>query len=109
MSLAGKTHLVFWIKAINENVPAWQGPQPIITLYESDQKFAVLTPKDDFLSSRPNNEEREGWSYFVVPFAGNEQWERTGDVPATLNYVTIGCDSWGAPPLRIWLDGMSIR
>jgi parallel beta-helix repeat protein len=109
VSLAGKTQIVFWIKAINENVPAWQGPQPIITLYESEQQFAVLTPKTDFLSSRPNNEEREGWSYFVVPLAGNEQWERTGAVPATLNYVTISCDSWGAPPLRIWLDGMSIR
>ena len=48
VSLAGKTHIVFWIKAINENVPAWQGPQPIITLYESDQKFAVLTPKERF-------------------------------------------------------------
>jgi hypothetical protein len=90
-------------------VPAWQGPQPIITLYESEQKFATLTPKTDFLSSRPNNEEREGWSYFVVPLAGNAQWERTGAVPVTLNYVTISCDSWGAPPLRIWLDGMSIR
>ena len=73
VSLAGKTHIVFWIKAINENVPAWQGPQPIITLYETDQKFAVLTPKEDFLSARPNNEEREGWSYFAVPLSGNEQ------------------------------------
>ncbi|MHB8969113.1 MAG: NosD domain-containing protein [Pirellulaceae bacterium] len=109
VALAGKTQLVFWIRAINENVPAWQGPQPIITLYESEQKFAVLTPKTDFLSSRPNNEERDGWSYFVVPLAGDEQWERTGDLPVTLNYLTIGCDSWGAPPLQIWIDGMSVR
>ncbi|MHB0958043.1 MAG: right-handed parallel beta-helix repeat-containing protein [Pirellulaceae bacterium] len=109
IALGGKTQLVFWIRALNENVPAWQGPQPIITLYESEQKFAKLTPKVDFLSARPNNEEREGWSYFVVPLAGNEQWERTGELPVTLNYVTIGCDSWGAPPLHIWIDGMSVR
>ncbi len=107
--LAGKTRLVFWIKALNENVPAWQGPQPIVALHESEDQYAVFTPADDLLSSRPNNEEREGWSYFVVPLAGDAQWERTGDLPATLNYVTIGCDSWGAPPLRIWLDGMSIQ
>ena len=106
--LAGKTHLVFWVKAINENVPAWQGPQPIVTLYESEKKSAVLTPKADFMSARPNNEEREGWSYFVVPLAGDEQWERKGGLPATLNYVTIGFDSWGAA-LRIWLDGMSVQ
>jgi len=107
--LAGKTQFVFWIKAINENVPAWQGAQPVVTLYESEERFALFTPKDDLLSSRPNNEEREGWSYFVVPLAGDDRWERTGDLPAKLNYVTIGCDSWGAPPLRIWLDGISVR
>ena len=109
LALTGRTQLVFWIKAINENVPAWQGPQPIVTLYETEETYAVLTPTVDFLSSRPNNEEREGWSYFVVPLAGNEQWELKGDLPATLNYVTIGCDSWDAPPLRLWIDGLSLR
>ena len=44
-----------------------------------------------------------------MPLAGNDKWKREGEVPATLNYLTIGFDSWGAPPLDIWLDGMSIR
>ncbi|MBN2559593.1 MAG: right-handed parallel beta-helix repeat-containing protein [Phycisphaerae bacterium] len=48
LSLEGKKELVFWIKAINENVP-------------------------------------------------------------TLNYLTIAFDSWGAPPLRIWIDGMALK
>jgi hypothetical protein len=109
LPLAGKTRLVFWVKAIDENVPAWQGPQPVVTLYESDAKFALLTPKADLMSGRPNNEDREGWSYLVVPLAGSDQWERKGELPATLNYLTIGFDSWGAPPLWIWLDGMSLR
>ena len=100
---------MFWIKALNENVPAWQGAQPIVTLYESERQFAALKPKKDLLTERPNNEEREGWSYFVVPLAGNEMWERTGELPATLNYVTISVDSWGAPPLHVWIDGMSVR
>lgn len=109
LPLAGKTRLVLWIKARNENVPAWQGPQPIVTLYESEQRFAVLTPQANLMSARPNNEEREGWSYFVVPLAGSEQWERKGELPGTLNYLTLGFDSWDAPPLEIWLDGLSLR
>jgi parallel beta-helix repeat protein len=109
VALAGKKELVFWVKAIDENVPAWQGPQPVVTLYQSEKQFAVLAPKVDFMSARPNNEDREGWSYLVVPLAGSEQWERKGELPATLNWLTIGFDSWGAPPLWIWLDGMSIR
>ena len=109
VSLVGKRELVFWIRATNANLPAWQGPQPIITLHESAETFATLTPTTDLLSARPNNEEREGWTYLVVPLAGNDKWKREGEVPATLNYLTIGFDSWGAPPLDIWLDGMSIR
>jgi parallel beta-helix repeat protein len=107
--LAGKAHLVFWIKAVNENVPAWQGEQPVIELCESATKSAVLVPKVDLMSARPNNEEREGWTYFAVPLAGNEQWQRKGELPATLNWLTIGFDSWGTPPLRIWIDGMGLR
>jgi hypothetical protein len=107
--LAGKTSLVFWVKAINEHVPAWQGLQPVVTLYESEANFAALTPKTDLMSGRPNNEDREGWSYFVVPLAGSPEWDRKGGLPDRLNYVTLGFDSWGAPPLRIWIDGMGLR
>ena len=28
---------------------------------------------------------------------------------ATANWLTIGFDSWGAPPLRIWLDGLAFK
>ena len=107
--LAGKTHLVFWIKAIDENVPAWQDMNPLVTLYESAEKSALLQPAVDLMSQRPNNEEREGWSYFVVPLAGNQLWKRTGPPLAVLNYLTIGFDSWGAPPLQIWIDGMALK
>ena len=40
--LAGKTAVVFWSKYINPIVHAWQGMRPVVTLYETDQKFAVL-------------------------------------------------------------------
>jgi hypothetical protein len=107
--LDGKTHLVFWIKAVNENVPAWQDVNPLVTLYESADKSVVLRPAADFLSQRFNNEEREGWTYFAVPLSGSDVWKREGGPMAVLNYLTIGFDSWGAPPLRIWVDGLALK
>ncbi|HEY3322719.1 MAG TPA: right-handed parallel beta-helix repeat-containing protein [Planctomycetota bacterium] len=114
--LAGKKSLVFWFKGVNENVPAWQDANPIVTLHETEQKFVRLTPKRDLLSAPPYIEAREGWTYFVVPLAGDELWKRdsSAGVPAgaemtTANWLTIGFDSWGAPPLRIWLDGLAFK
>jgi hypothetical protein len=108
-SLEGKTRLVFWFKAINENVPAWQGENPIVTLFASDEIFMRLTPKGDFLSTPPYNEAREGWYYFAVPLAGDGMWQRDGAVLLTANYLSIGVDSWGAPPLRMWIDGLALE
>jgi parallel beta-helix repeat protein len=105
--LAEKTHLVFWIRAINENVPAWQSANPVVTLYESETRSVTLTPTVDLMSQRPNSEEREGWSYFKVPLAGSDLWKREGADLESLNYLTLGFDSWGAPPLRIWIDGLA--
>ena len=108
-SLTDKTRLVFWFKGINENVPAWQDANPIVTLYESDEKFLRLTPHGDLLSTPPYNEAREGWYYFAVPLAGDSQWRREGAAIDTVNWLAIGFDSWGAPPLRIWLDGLALE
>jgi len=107
--LKGKSKLVFWIKFINENVPAWQNANPLVTLYESPSKFTRLEPRRDFLSSPPYNEARDGWTYITVPLAGDDIWKHEGSTIDTLNFLTIGFDSWGAPPLRIWLDGLAIR
>ncbi|RPI85090.1 MAG: PKD domain-containing protein, partial [Planctomycetaceae bacterium] len=52
-SLEGRTHLVFWMRTLNQNVPAWQGENPVITLYESPERVATLTPQGDFLSNPP--------------------------------------------------------
>lgn len=107
--LAGKTRLVFWFKAINEHVPAWQDANPIVTLFESDEEFLRLTATGDFLSQPPCNEAREGWTYFAVPLAGDQRWQREGQDIKTANFVSIGVDSWGAPPLRIWIDGLALE
>ncbi|MGA2035311.1 MAG: right-handed parallel beta-helix repeat-containing protein [Thermoguttaceae bacterium] len=108
-SLKGKTQLVFWVRAIDENVPAWQGNNPVVTLYDSPQRFIALTPVIDLMSRRPNNEEREGWTYFAVPLAGSTLWQRAGKELTTVNYLTIGFDSWGAPPLHFWIDGLALK
>ena len=109
LPLENKSKLVFWIKSINENVPAWQNANPILTLYESPSRFLRLEPRQDLMSSPPYNEARDGWTYFTVPLKGDDLWKREGHAIATVNFLTIGFDSWGAPPLRIWLDGLAIQ
>lgn len=106
--LAGKSRFNFWFKAINENLPAWQDANPIVTLCESDEKFVRLTPKGDLLSQPAYNEAREGWTYVSIPLVGDSQWNREGPEIETVNFLSIGVDSWGAPPLKIWLDGLSL-
>jgi hypothetical protein len=110
IKLDGKKSVVFWMKAINENLPSWQDVNPVVTLYENDDNYIRLTPKKDQLSSPPYIEAREGWTYFAPPLAGDETWTRQeqGQV-RTVNYITVGVDSWGAPPLRIWLDGLGLK
>ncbi len=109
VSLAGKKQLVFWLKTRNENVPAWQDVNPPITLLGSGDEKMTLTPVKDFLNQPPYNEAREGWTYFAVPLAGNEDWKKVGELPATLRSLEFGFDSWGAPPLFIWIDGLGVK
>ena len=32
-----------------------------------------------------------------------------GGAIQTLNWLTVGLDSWGAPALDVWLDGLALR
>ena len=109
ISLVGKKQLVFWLRTRNENVPAWQDVNPLIALRGEGEAKMQLTPKGDFLSQPPYNEAREGWTYFSVPLAGNEDWKKTGELPSSLRAIELGFDSWGAPPLLIWIDGLGVK
>jgi parallel beta-helix repeat protein len=106
--LGGKKKLVFWLKTQNPNLPGWQDVNPVVTLYESDKRSLKLTPKADLLGQPSYNEAREGWKYFEVPLGGNEQWAREGEI-ATLNWLTIGVDSWGHDALQLWIDGLGLE
>jgi hypothetical protein len=97
---------VFWLRAIDPFVPAWQDVNPLVTLYASDGHSVCLRPRHDLLSSPPNSEGRDGWNRFVVPLAGDDLWQREGDALPRVDWLTLGFDSWGAPPLTIWIDGL---
>ncbi len=105
---AGGGKLVFWLQARNENTPAWQDVNPLLTLVDSQGRSVELKPARDLLSAPPHNEAREGWTYFVVPLSGNELWERSGGDLDDVQELRFGFDSWGAPPLQIRLDGIAI-
>ncbi|MGA2258363.1 MAG: PKD domain-containing protein, partial [Thermoguttaceae bacterium] len=103
--LAGKTDLVFWVKMTNTNIHAWKGLMPTVTLYESPTSFCELRPYD-------NPENWQGgvdWIYKSVPLHGNQVWKLKGEVPATLNWMTIEFYPWGSAPFSAWIDGMAIK
>lgn len=109
ISLVDRSRLAFWVKKRNEHVPAWQGENPIVTLADQAGEQLAFNPAGDFLSSPPYNEARDGWTYFVVPLSGNDMWKRSGFDIREVQEIRIGFDSWGAPPLEIWLDGLTIQ
>lgn len=108
-SLTSKTHLAFWFKAINPNMPGWQSNNPEITLYEAPNRKLRLVPKRDLLTDAQYSEARDGWRYFEIPLGPDAGWERLGDELLSIDYLTIGVDSWDAQPLQIWIDGLILR
>lgn len=108
-SLDTKQSLGFWLKAINPNMPGWQSNNPEITLHQRDVGTLKLTPKRDLFSDSANSEAREGWRYVEVPLTADDNWERVGGELTTLDYLTIGVDSWDSQPLQIWIDGLILQ
>jgi len=108
LNLDGKSMLIFWIKSQNSNIPGWQGPNPVVAI-TGQGGATTLTPKVDRLAQPVDSESREGWTRFAVPLKGGDGWDRSGDLPGVARTITIGLDSWGADPLTLWIDGMSVR
>ena len=76
IDLKNKSQIVLWVKAWNSNSTGWQNSNPVLTLYGEGDRHCTLTPNDDLMSHRSHNEEREGWTRFAVPLAGNARWKR---------------------------------
>jgi parallel beta-helix repeat protein len=108
--LAGKTKLVFWLKAINADVTGWQGG-PFIVLHGDGDQRAYLEPKAgrDLMREIGPNEARDGWRLFEIPLRGDERWQLEGEFPDTARALSLAFDSWGAPTLRFWIDGLAIE
>ncbi len=112
LPLAGRTRLTFWIRTRNPNIPAWQDVNPIVTLHESADRWLRLTPERDLLGNPPDVHYRDEWMPLDVPLAGGTGWTAEsgpGGALQTLNWLTVGLDSWGAPALDVWLDGLALR
>ena len=56
-----------------------------------------------------NNEGRDGWRRMEIPLQGNDRWQTEGKVPTEVQAVSLAFDSWGAPTLRIWIDGLAFE
>ncbi|MFM8932089.1 MAG: right-handed parallel beta-helix repeat-containing protein, partial [Gemmataceae bacterium] len=106
----GTRKLSFWLKAINEDVTGWQGG-PFVVLHGEGGKKCYLEPKKgkDLMREMDQSEAREGWRLFEIPLAGDERWQVDGGVPETLTGVSLCFDSWGAPALRLWVDGLALE
>jgi parallel beta-helix repeat protein len=109
-ALAGKTKLCFWLKAINADVTGWQGG-PFIVLHGDDNNRCYIEPSSgrDLMREADHSEAREGWRLFEIPLDGDDRWRRDGDLPAQPKAITLAFDSWGAPPLQIWIDGLAFE
>ncbi len=105
ISLAGMTELVFWVKMINTNIHAWKGLMPTVTIYESPDRSCEIRPYDH----AKNWQGGIGWIYKSVPLHGNQVWKVKGEVPATLNWMTIEFYPWGGAAFHAWIDGMAVK
>lgn len=108
-SLKGKTKLTFWLKSINEDATGWQGG-PFVMLSDGNKSYRI-EPKEgrDLMRESPYSESREGWRLWEIPLSGNESWEGIGELPTRLDRLSLAFDSWGAPTLRFWLDGLVLE
>jgi hypothetical protein len=109
-SLEGKSKLTFWLKTINADATGWQGGPFIILQGEGDER-CHLEPKPgrDLMRELDDNEGREGWRLIEIRLDGDDRWQRDGELPRRVRAVSLGFDSWGAPPLRLWIDGLGLE
>ncbi len=115
LSLADADQISFWLKALNADTTGWQGG-PFIMLHGTDGSLCHLEPVEgrDLMRELRPGEKADDWRLFRVPLrpdnkAGNQGWQRLGDVPRRLAAISIAVDSWGAPSLKLWLDGLSLQ
>lgn len=108
-SLDEDAELSFWLAKRNENTPSWQNANPFVGLVDAAGQVMELMPTSDLLNSPPHNEAREGWTYFTIPLAGNDEWKRSGTTVDEAVELQLGFDSWGGEPFVVWIDGLALK
>ncbi|MBN1419581.1 MAG: right-handed parallel beta-helix repeat-containing protein, partial [Planctomycetes bacterium] len=111
--LAGKTHLSFWMRAENPNIPGFQEPGPVVRLY-GKEGVITIRPRGgrNLLVDLPAIEARWTWMYVRAPLAGDAEWEvETSGRPALdcIDAIGISIDSWGNDPFTLWIDGLGFE
>jgi parallel beta-helix repeat protein len=112
LPLAGRRRLALWMRALDPNIPAWQDGNPVLTLGDAAGRWLRWSPQRDLLADPPQARYRGAWMPLDVPLAGGEGWTREVSpqgAPDTADWLSVGLDSWGAPPLDVWLDGLALR
>ena len=102
-------YLSIWMKTINSDVTGWQGG-PFLVLHGTDGSRCYLEPAEgrDLMRELEFSEQREAWRRLQIPLKGSEDWVRDGQIPEKISAVSLCVDSWGAPDLQLWLDGLAI-
>lgn len=111
--LSGKKKLAFWIKTQNPNIPGWQNPGPVITLFGKSGAIEIKPSKDrNLLVAPPYSEARWTWLRLEVPLTPDPAWSRKPTGTASLDRIDavgLALDSWGGDPFTVWLDGLSFE
>ncbi len=103
--LAGKTRFIFWTKWLCPCFYAGEGLLPTVTLYESPTKYCIIRPVGNGTIWQGGAD----WFCKSVSLRGDDVWKRKGEIPSTLNWVTIEFGSPGAVPFSAWIDGMAVK
>jgi parallel beta-helix repeat protein len=111
--LSSKKTLIFWLKAQNTNIPGFQNPGPVVTLYTANGSIKIEPSEGrNLLVNLPFSEARWTWMRVEVPLAGNADWKREDKGAVGLDKIDavgVSLDSWGNDPFDIWLDGLQFE
>ncbi|MEO8427533.1 MAG: right-handed parallel beta-helix repeat-containing protein [Verrucomicrobiota bacterium] len=108
-----KTKIRFWIKATNPNLPGFQNPGPVLSLYGKESTMRIEPAKGrNLFTDLPFSEARWTWMPVEVPLRPEEGWTRQESGRIDLRHVRgvgLALDSWGGDPFTIWIDGLTVE
>ena len=111
--LAGKTRLVFWSKHINSGIHCLAGPASRDHALRIADRSMPCSSRPSRMSCRTASARRGPTgciAAFPAPPPEGSLWRRDGELPTTLNYLTIEFGPAGSQEvIRLWIDAMAIR